>query len=198
MPKDTGTRAEQRARTRRTLIRQGRRLFAEHGYGQVGLAGIVAAAEVTKGALYHHFDGKAALFRAVLEEVQQEVGASVAGAADAHTDPWEQLTSGCRAFLTASTAPDVRRIMLVDGPAVLGWREWRALDEASSAHHLREALASLVDAGILAPQPVAPLANLLSGAMNEAALWLADSGGEQDLEDVWSALSRLLESLRDN
>lgn len=200
MPKDTGARAEQRARTRSTLIRQGRRLFTEHGYGGVGLAEIVAAAEVTKGALYHHFDGKAALFRAVLEQVQQEVGEAVAEAAGSHPDPWDQLTAGCRAFLTASTAPDVRRIMLVDGPAVLGWREWRALDESFSARHLDEALTSLVDAGVLDPQPVAPLARLLSGAMNEAALWLADAGdaqgGEQALKDVWSALSRLLESLR--
>ncbi|GAA1088355.1 TetR/AcrR family transcriptional regulator [Nocardiopsis metallicus] len=201
MPKDTGARAEQRARTRSSLIRQGRRLFTEHGYGGVGLAEIVAAAEVTKGALYHHFDGKAALFRAVLEQVQREVGAAVAEAADARTDPWEQLTAGCRAFLATSTAPDVRRIMLVDGPAVLGWREWRALDDSSSARHLAEALTSLIEAGLLAPQPVAPLARLLSGAMNEAALWLADSGGaqegEQALEDVWSPLSRMLESLRD-
>lgn len=197
MPKDTGARAEQRARTRRTLVRESRRLFTEHGYGGVGLTEIVAASEVTKGALYHHFDGKAALFRAVLEQVQQEVGDAVAESADAHTAPWEQLTAGCRAFLTASTAPDVRRIMLLDGPAVLGWREWRALDEASSARHLAESLTGLVEAGVLRPQPIAPLTHLLSGAMNEAALWLADSEtGQEDLEDVWSALSRLLESLR--
>ncbi|GAB3708928.1 TetR/AcrR family transcriptional regulator [Nocardiopsis oceani] len=196
MPKDTGTRAEQRAQTRRTLIREGRRLFTEHGYGGVALAQVVAAAKVTKGALYHHFDGKAALFGAVLEQVQEEVGDAVAEAAEARTDPWEQLTVGCRAFLTASTAPDVRRVMLVDGPAVLGWSRWRALDEASSARHLGEVLTSLVDAGVIRPQPVPPLAHLLSGAMNEAALWLADSGTEQDLEDVWWALSGLLESLR--
>ncbi|GHC85137.1 TetR family transcriptional regulator [Nocardiopsis terrae] len=196
MSEETGSRAEQRARTRRTLLDQSRRLFTEHGYGGVGLAEIVAAAGVTKGALYHHFDGKPALFRAVLEQVQREVGAAVAGAAEARTDPWEQLTAGCRAFLTASTAPDVRRIMLVDGPAVLGWNQWRALDESSSARHLEESLAALAESGILRPQPVAPLARLLSGAMNEAALWLAGSGDGQDLEDVWSALSRLLESQR--
>lgn len=196
MPKNTGARAEQRARTRRILVREGHRLFAEHGYGGVGLAEIVAAAEVTKGALYHHFDGKAALFRAVLEQAQQEVGDAVAEAAETHADPWEQLTAGCRAFLTASTAPGVRRIMLVDGPAVLGWREWRSLDEASSARHLAESLTALVEAGVLDPQPIKPLTHLLSGAMNEAALWLADSGTAQDLEDVWSALARLLGSLR--
>lgn len=189
-------RAGQRERTRRTLVARSRRLFAERGYADVGLAEIVAAASVTKGALYHHFSGKADLFRAVLDEVQGEVAAAVAARADAYADPWEQLTAGCRAFLTASTAPDVQRIMLVDGPAVLGWNEWRALDEASSARHLHEALSALVAAGVLPEQPVAPVARLLSGAMNEAALWLAGSSSPTDLEDVWAALSRMLESLR--
>ena len=196
MSAETGSRAGQRERTRRSLLREGRRLFAEHGYGGVGLSGIVEAAEVTKGALYHHFEGKPDLFRAVLEEVQGEVADTVAGAADAHGDPWDRLTAGCRAFLAAGTAPDVRRIMLVDGPAVLGWSAWRSLDEAGSAHHLHEALTDLVEAGVLHPQPVTPLAHLLSGAMNEAALWLAASEDPDGLEDVWAALSGMLESLR--
>jgi AcrR family transcriptional regulator len=192
----TSARAAQRERTRAALVAHGRRLFAERGYADVGLAEIVAAASVTKGALYHHFDGKADLFRAVLDEVQREVAAAIAESADAREDPWGRLTAGCRAFLTASTAPDVQRIMLVDGPAVLGWSEWRALDEASSARHLHEALSDLVAVGVLPPRPVAPVARLLSGAMNEAALWLAGSASPRDLEDVWAALSRMLESLR--
>ncbi|MFJ9557512.1 TetR/AcrR family transcriptional regulator [Nocardiopsis sp. NPDC101807] len=196
MTAETGSRARQRERTRRALLREGRRLFAEHGYAGVGLSGIVAAADVTKGALYHHFEGKPDLFRAVLEEVQGEVADAVAAAADARRDPWDQLTAGCRAFLTASTAPDVRQVMLVDGPAVLGWSAWRSLDEAGSARHLREALTGLVRTGALRPQPVPPLAHLLSGAMNEAALWLAESGDPGDLDDVWTALSGMLESLR--
>ncbi|MEU5855189.1 TetR/AcrR family transcriptional regulator [Nocardiopsis dassonvillei] len=196
MAAEPGSRARQRERTRRVLLGEARRLFAAHGYGGVGLARIVADSAVTKGALYHHFEGKPDLFRAVLEEVQSEVGDAVARAADAHADPWDRLTAGCRAFLTASTAPDVRRIMLVDGPAVLGWSTWRALDEAASARHLAEALSALVRAGVLEPGPVAPVAHLLSGAMNEAALWLADSDDPEDLERVWEALSRMLESLR--
>ncbi|WP_116247090.1 TetR/AcrR family transcriptional regulator [Nocardiopsis sp. FIRDI 009] len=189
-------RARQRERTRRALVGHARRLFAEHGYAEVGLAQVVAAASVTKGALYHQFDGKADLFRAVLEEVQAEVAATVAEAAEIHDDPWLRLTAGCRAFLTASTDARVQRIMLVDGPAVLGWDAWRAMDEAGSARHLAEALTASADAGLLRPQPITPLARLLSGAMNEAALWLAASGTDRDLEDVWTALSGMLESLR--
>ncbi|MCG7523534.1 TetR/AcrR family transcriptional regulator [Streptomyces sp. OfavH-34-F] len=192
-----GIRAQQREQTRQALLREGRRLFSAGGYGAVGLAEIVGAAGVTKGALYHHFTGKADLFRAVVEEVQQEVGRRVAGAADAHDDPWDQFTAGCQEFLTATTDPEIQRVMLVDGPAVLGWSEWRAMDEAASARHLADALSSLIDAGIIAPQPVAPLVHLLSGAMNEAALWLASSSsGPEDLARTRAALARLLQALR--
>jgi AcrR family transcriptional regulator len=190
------SRIEQREQTRRILIREGRLLFASRGYGAVGLSQIVAAAGVTKGALYHHFESKADLFRTVLEQVQGEVAETVAATAEAQDDPWEQLVAGCRAFLAACTDPDIQQIMLIDGPAVLGWSEWRALDEAASVRHLAEALSGLIEAGIIARQPVAPLTHLLSGAMNEAALWLADSGGPGDLDDVWAALSRILQGLR--
>ncbi|WP_188194431.1 TetR/AcrR family transcriptional regulator [Nonomuraea sp. SYSU D8015] len=192
------TRAEQKEHTRRTLIAVSRRLFAARGYGAVGLAEIVRESGVTKGALYHHFDGKADLFRAVLEEVQHEVAARVVAAAEASDDPWAQLKAGCAAFVAAGADPEVQRIMLIDGPAVLGWNEWRAIDEASSAKHLTEALTTLVDNGTIPAQPVAPLARLLSGAMNEAALWLAQSAGPDDLADTQAALSRLLDSLRGN
>ncbi|MFI1016187.1 TetR/AcrR family transcriptional regulator [Streptomyces sp. NPDC020965] len=190
------TRTEQRERTRRTLLGVSRELFAAEGYGALGLAEIVGAAGVTKGALYHHFASKAELFRAVLAEVQAEVGERVAEAADARDDPWDQLTAGCQEFITAATDPEIQRILLIDGPAVLGWHEWRVLDEASSARHLAEALTDLIERGVVARQPVAPLAHLLSGAMNEAALWLATSGAPENVADTRAALSRLLESLR--
>ncbi|MET9245519.1 TetR/AcrR family transcriptional regulator [Nonomuraea sp. NPDC003709] len=194
--KTHGVRAQQREQTRQALLRESRRLFADRGYGAVSLSEIVAEAGVTKGALYHLFESKAELFRAVLEQVQQEVAETVARTADVHDDLWTRLTVGCQAFLTASTAPGVQRIMLVDGPAVLGWTEWRAMDEAASARHLAEALTDLIEEGTIAPQPVAPLTHLLSGAMNEAALWLAGSDDPADLPATQAALARLLEALR--
>ncbi|MGY0059846.1 TetR/AcrR family transcriptional regulator [Streptomyces sp. LZ34] len=190
------TRAEQRAATRRALLAEGRRRFAADGYHDVVLAEVARAAGVTKGAAYHHFDSKAGLFRAVVAEVQRELGERVADAADQHDDPWEQLRAGCRAFLAAGSDPTVRRIVLVDAPTVLGWNEWRAMDEDSSARHLTEALETLAAAGIIADQPVEPLARLLSGAMNEAALWLARSTSPQALAQTERALDRLLNGLR--
>ncbi|MFI0486461.1 TetR/AcrR family transcriptional regulator [Actinomadura sp. 9N215] len=190
-------RDRQRERTRAALLRESRRLFATRGYGEVSLAEIVGAAGVTKGALYHLFQSKIELFRAVLEQVQAEVAQTVAQTADAEDDVWARFTAGCRAFLTASTAPDVQRIMLVDGPAVLGWNEWRAMDESGSARHLGDAIDELIVEGLIALQPVAPLSHLLSGAMNEGALWLAASGDpEAGLDDVWPPLARMLDALR--
>ncbi|MFF6836977.1 MULTISPECIES: TetR family transcriptional regulator [unclassified Streptomyces] len=186
-------RAEQRAATRRALLAEGRRRFAADGYHQVVLAEVARAAGVTKGAAYHHFDSKAGLFRAVVSEVQEELGERVAAEAGRHDDLWEQLRAGCRAFLASGTDPAVRRILLVDAPTVLGWDEWRTLDEESSARHLAEALETLAEAGLIAGRPVEPLARLLSGAMNEAALWIARGGDPGAAEE---ALDRLLAGLR--
>lgn len=190
------TRAEQRAATRRTLLAEGRRRFAADGYHDVVLAEVAGAVGVTKGAAYHHFGSKAGLFRAVVREVQQELGERVAEAAERHEGPWEQLRAGCRAFLAAGSDPAVRRVLLVDAPTVLGWDEWRLMDEDSSARHLTEALTALVDAGVIPDQPVEPLSRLLSGAMNEAALWLARSTDPRALEQTERALDRLLNGLR--
>ncbi|EPH44021.1 putative HTH-type transcriptional repressor AcnR [Streptomyces aurantiacus JA 4570] len=187
------SRAEQRAVTRRALLDEGLRRFAADGYHRVVLAEVARAAGVTKGAAYHHFDSKAGLFRAVVAEVQEGLGERVAAAAELHEGLWEQLRAGCRCFLAAGTDPAVRQILLVDAPTVLGWDEWRALDEESSARHLVEALKALAAAGIIADQPVEPLARLLSGAMNEAALWIARGGDPGAAEQ---ALDRLLAGLR--
>lgn len=171
-----GVRSEQRERTRKALLDEAERLFARDGYGAVGLPAVVSGAGVTKGALYHQFDGKKALFAAVLARVAGRVADRVVAAAEAVPDPWGRLVAGCRAFLDASTEPSAARIMLVDGPAVLGWARWRELDAESSGRHLVEALADLVERGELTAQPVEPLARLLSGAMNELAMWLAEPG----------------------
>ncbi|MFG2332726.1 TetR/AcrR family transcriptional regulator [Streptomyces sp. NPDC048604] len=186
-------RAQQRAATRQALLAEGQRRFAADGYHHVVLAEVAQAAGVTKGAAYHHFDSKAGLFRAVVREVQHDLGERVAAAAEQHEDLWEQLRAGCRAFLAAGTDPAVRQILLVDAPTVLGWDEWRTLDEESSARHLTEVLAALAAAGVIADEPVDALARLLSGAMNEAALWIAQGGDPQAAE---RALDRLLAGLQ--
>ncbi|WP_055510274.1 TetR/AcrR family transcriptional regulator [Nonomuraea pusilla] len=191
-----GVRAQRRERTRQALLCESRRLFSKLGYAAVGLSEIVSAAGVTKGALYHHFDSKTELFRAVLLQVQQEVADRIAVTADAREEPWDQLIVGCQAFLDASTDPAIQRIMLIDGPAVLGWSEWRAMNEATSGRHLVDVVNTLVEAGAIPARQAVPLIHLLSGATNEAALWLASSEDPSDLANARETLTQMLESLR--
>ncbi len=189
--------AERSAATTRLLTDAGRELFATRGFAATGTEDLVHAAGVTRGALYHHFADKRALFRAVLDAVQAEVGDEVEAAAAPFDDPWRQLDAGCAAFLRAATDPLRQRIMLVDGPAVLGWDEWRAMDSQYSLRSLKQVLRILVGGAVIADQPVDPLAHLLSGAMNEAALWVAQSAEpSRALEEATSALGLLLSGLR--
>ncbi|NUS73482.1 MAG: TetR/AcrR family transcriptional regulator [Corynebacteriales bacterium] len=191
------TKQQQREETTKALIATARRLFAADGYAVTSLEAIARETGVTKGALYHHFGSKQGLFNAVLAQVQEEVASEVARAAEAQTTLWAGLIEGCAAFLDASSNPKIQQIMLIDGPAVLGWHQWRQLDEASSAKHLSEALHALIEEGIIRSQPVEPLAHLLSGAMNEAALWLAESDDRPaDLAHARAALTMMLEALR--
>ncbi|MGY2075355.1 MULTISPECIES: TetR family transcriptional regulator [unclassified Blastococcus] len=172
-------------------------LFARDGYARVALEAVAAAAGVTRGAVYHHYAGKAELFRAVVSGVQLRVADAVAAAAEAETDPWRGLEAGCRAFLAASSAPGMRRIVLVDAPAVLGWQEWRTADAAGSGRLLAEALTQLHDAGRLGDRPVGATAALLSGAMNEAALWIAaEPDTAAAIEEAWAPLCDMLRALR--
>lgn len=192
-----GKRAAQREATTAALLLEARKRFARDGYAAVRLVEIVEALGVTKGALYHHFDGKKALFRAVVQAAQHEVAGRVSAAAARSDDSWGELIAGCDAFLAAHSDPEVQRIMLVDGPAVLGWHEWRAMDDASSGRLLVDILRTLMGQGIIVPQPVEPLAHLLSGAMNEAAMWLAETESPNALAETTAALRRLLSSLRE-
>ena len=190
------TKAGQREATTRALVGKARRLFANRGYANVSLNEIVAGAGVTKGALYHLFAGKEDLFRVVVQDVHQDVASRVASAAP-DADPWTQLLTGCEMFLRASTEPGIQQIMLIDAPAVLGWGVWRELDAATSMQQLDAVLRELMDKGVIVEQPAAPLVHLLSGAMNEAALWLAHSADrERDLADVMAVLGRMLLALR--
>ena len=174
-------------RTERKLRTQARRLLVRDGYAALRLDEVAAAAGVTRGAVYHHFENKQGLFVAVLADVHASVAAAVAAAATG--EGWDAVEAGCVAFLQASLAPDVRRVLLTDGPAVLGWQEWRRLDAQGSQRLLREGLDALDDLAV----DVGAATAVLSGAMNELALWLAD-GGSTDV--ALATLRHVLHGLR--
>ncbi|OUC80845.1 TetR/AcrR family transcriptional regulator [Gordonia lacunae] len=178
------------AETARAVLAAATRQFAERGFAAVSLDDVAEAAGVTRGAVYHHFRSKAALFAAVAAACHEEVANAVVAAAEAAgPEPARQLSAGSHAFVDAITNGPAVRILLIDGPAVVGWEEWRRLDEAGSAAHLREALETVgVD-----EEQVDVLTVLLSGAMNEAALWLARHPEDDTArERTHRALDRLL------
>ena len=191
--------AERSEATRAKLVAAARKLFARRGYAAVGTEEIVAQAKVTRGALYHHFDDKRDLFRAVHEQVEAEltetIGAQLAGAGS--QDPLEVLIGGMRTFLDACTDPEVQRIALMDAPAVLGWAEWRRVEEQYGLGLVIAALEMAIEAGALPPQPVRPLAHVLLAAMSEAGMLIATADDAAAMRDeVESALIALLEGLR--
>ena len=161
--------------TRGALIAAARALFALRGFAAVGTEEIVRAAGVTRGALYHQFADKRELFAAVFEQVEAEVTTETARAAVASgaSDPLAVLRVGALGWLEACSEPEVQRIVLLDGPAVLGWAAWREIGMRHGLGLVEAALQAAMDAGLLAPQPVRPLAHVLIGAVDEAALYVA-------------------------
>ncbi|WP_127572193.1 TetR/AcrR family transcriptional regulator [Georgenia faecalis] len=172
-------------------------LFAAQGYPGVGLEEVAQRAGVTRGAVYHHYGSKTGLFHAVHARAQAQVAAAVEAAAAGSDDPWEALEAGSRAFLDASLGDRVRQVMLIDAPVVLGLDAWRAEDARGSAHLLGEALTELAAAGVLRVGSVPACAALLSGAMNEAALWAATTADPRAaVDDAWDVLRQMLAALR--
>jgi AcrR family transcriptional regulator len=164
--------------TRQRLVAVARTMFAERGYAGVGTEQIVQAAGVTRGALYHQFRDKADLFAAVAETAQAEVAQRINSGAesDGPVDAMTALYAGVRRFLEACADPAVERILLLDGPAVLGWQAWRDLADRYGLGLLQHGLQVAMDAGAITPQPVQPLAHVLIGALDECALYIARAG----------------------
>lgn len=192
------TKAQQRESTTAALVAAARQLFTERGYAAVGTEEIVQLAGVTRGALYHHFrTGKEELFRAVLVQISAETTRRIAGRAAAAPDPWEALVAGIDAFLDACTTPEMQRIVLVDGPSVLGWDLWRAIDADHGLGLLEAALQRAIDAGRLPPQPARAAADVLLGALDEAAMVVARADDPAAARvEMGQAIRRLLDGLR--
>jgi len=191
-------RAEQAEGTRAALLEAARGLFADRGYAGVGTEEIVAAARVTRGALYYHFEDKRDLFRAVYAEVDRELVEGIARVALEEPDPWQRLIAGCDAFLDACIDPTLQRIVFLDAPSVLGWREWHEAAEAASALGVIEfGLQAANEAGVLAVGNVPVFAHLVLGALNESGMFIAHSDDPRRARDeVGVSMRELLEGLR--
>jgi AcrR family transcriptional regulator len=189
--------AEQSEATRGALIAAARGLFAERGYAGVGTEEIVRAAGVTRGALYHHFADKKDLFRAVYEDIEAELVQEIAAGAMTATDPVSALRGGAKAWLDACEDPAVQRIALLDAPSVLGWEQWREIGLKYGFGLVEETLKAAMEAGLIETQPSRPLAHLVLGAIDEAAMVVAraDDDGHTRAE-VGEAVDRFIDHLR--
>lgn len=186
--------ASRSASTRAKLIRAARKLFASRGYAAVGTEEIVRRAGLTRGALYHQFSSKEDLFLAVYEQVEQELTERVAGTLGEVTSPFAAMRAGIRAFLEACRAPEVQRIVLIDGPAVLGWERWREVAERNGLGLIEAVVGAAIEAGEIVELAPELLAHLLMGALDEAALLVVRDPAATDA--VAATLERMLDGLR--
>ena len=193
----TPSKAEQADATRTALGAAARQLFTERGYAATSTTEIVERAGVTRGALYHHFAAKEELFRAVFEQLEDEVTKHVAKEALTSADPLEQLRRGTRAYLDACIDPAVQRVVLLEGPSVLGWQTWQEIEQRYGYGLVVTGVEAAIGAGLIAAQPVEPLAHVLFGALTEAGMVVAradDPGVAR--ADMEAAMDRLLDGLR--
>ena len=191
------TKAEQSEATRRALLDAARALFASRGFADTPTEEIVSRAGVTRGALYHHFKDKMAVFRAVVEEMEQEVTAKVAEAAMGSGGVWEGLVGATEKFLDLCMDEAVRRVILIEAPAVLGIAVWREIERQYGLGLTQVALETAMAEGLIEQQPSEPLAHIMLGAINEAALTIgAADDPEKARAEVGAALGRVLNGLR--
>lgn len=189
------TQAQRTEATRRALMDAARRLFTERGYDAVATEEIVRAAGVTRGALYHHFGGKAELLEAVYERLEAESTERVARivlGSELHS-PLEAMKAGVGAFLDECAEPELQRIALHDAPAVLGWDRWRDIAAANGLGLIEASLSAAIEAGEIRRLPVKPTAHLLLGALEEAAMLVARSEDPGSRAEVTAVLIALLD-----
>jgi len=195
-PRPRRSQADRSAATRDALLAAGRRLFAAHGFADVSTDAIVAAAGVTRGALYHQFADKTALFDAVLDAVEADIAARLAAdaAAAGIVDPVDAMRHVLRTWLEICVEPEIHRIALIDGPSVVGWAHWREVCQRHVFGLAQALLEQGIAAGRVRPQPVRALAHVLMGASDEAALYVAESA---DQDQARAEMLEVLDALID-
>jgi AcrR family transcriptional regulator len=184
--------AERRATTIDAILTVARRLFGAQGFAATTMDDIAEGAGLAKGAVYHHFKTKEAVFEAVFDQVSRDLVAEIDRAARAEKDVLAAMVAGTQHYFAACAKGPTGRIILRDGPAVLGWERWREIDAEHFGGKMPRALASAMEAGLIARQPVEPLARLLLGAVTEAAVACS---GRSDIARAGAEYARAFKSL---
>lgn len=189
------TNAERTAETKASLIAAARKLFAANGYAATSTEEILEAADVTRGALYHHYKEKAELFADVCTQMHGEAVAAIMEAVNASRDPFAALERGSEAWIDYMARPDARRILVIEALTVLGWERWNAMDAAGFAS-LTDGLREAMAAGKLKEMPAEELAVLLNGAMNFGVMWAGHGRDKARVTRIKAAVKRLFKELR--
>ncbi len=197
MPERMNQNVARGAATRGHLIEVATKLFAEQGYEDTSIETVLEEASVSRGSLYHHFKNKEALFEAVLEAIEDDVGLRVMEAAATATDPKAILRSGALAWVHLAGDPVVQRVLLIDAPAVLGWERWRALEERHALGLIRDVLGAIAEQGDLDADLIDVFSHVILASINEIALLVArsdqpDREAELGADAIDEVLSRLL------
>ena len=191
-----GPRAEKAEATRARLIDIAADLFGRRGYEVTSIEEVLERAGVSKGALYHHFPSKEALFEAVYRTGEQLSMEEVAKAAMKETEPLDMLRAGCQAWLDLVMDPHVQRVALIDGPAVLGWQRWREIDEEYAFGLTKKALQAAADAGSIRAENVDMLAHMALAMLGEAAMLIARAEDREKARiEAGEAVDRLIAAL---
>ena len=194
-----GRRAQYSASTRRALVEQAERLFTQQGYAGTSLDEIVGSARVTKGALYHHFSGKQAVFESVFEKVELDASMRIREALKEERDPWEKALAGLRAFLRVVQDPTYQRVVIQEGPAILGYERFREQEERSSYAIVQDIVSQVLEAGgwDLDEDMNATFSRIFFGAMSSAGqsvTWAEDTPFA--VARVETAITFILDGLR--
>jgi AcrR family transcriptional regulator len=183
--------------TRQALVDSALELFTERGYAATSLDAIVKRARVTKGALYHHFNGKQALFEAVFDTVETAAIAQMSVAVDGDGSAWDRAMAGIHAYVSVCLDPSYQRVVIHEAPVVMGWERWREAEEQFSYGLVRATVESLVEAGEIEPLPVEVTARVLFGALSAGAETIAGSPDpEQTAADVTKAITTVMTGMR--
>src|SRR5271169_6571968 len=166
--------AERRSTTTRAILDAARRRFTARGFEQTSVDDIAAQAGVAKGAVYHHFDSKELIFARVFEEMTAELAALIPPAALAGKDLLDSIRRGTLKYLTSISSDEFRQVLLIDGPRVLGWEHWRAIDARYFGGTMNTPLGRELAARTSARE-IEALGHLIAGAISEAALVCAAS-----------------------
>jgi AcrR family transcriptional regulator len=183
--------------TKQALVDSATDLFTKNGYAGTSLDAIVKRARVTKGALYHHFSGKQALFEAAFNQVETKAMTQLSKTIDGGGSPWERALEGVQEYINVCLDPTYQRLVIREAPVVMGIERWREAEEHFSYGIVRDVLEQLIEAGELGDIPVEVTARMMFASLSAGANIIAEASDPKKASaEVFAALIHMIEGIR--